>query len=395
MNDPQLDSILRYQGYGFAGFSSELKLVSWNPQFEKFCKVQALKEQAKISDVIPETFGLDETLKNLGKSEKKYFSLENINRKQKNHEIFYYDLFFYPYPERQISLLCLVKNVTVEARQRQQINQQKYEISLLESLLVSRRGIIKESYVGNSEAVQEIKSKIEKVSKVPAKTVLIQGELGTGKKLVGRLIHFSSESADAPFIEVQSSTLTEQKLGYRASVANKDAADYIPPGQKGILADADGGTLFLDDVEELPPNLQICLVDFLETGKIPCRGGLPDKKLDVRLIAATRADLKDMVEKARFREDLYYRFNSVVFSLPPLRDLGEDILTVAHHYMQIYNAQFKKRVKGFTPEAEQLMLSYPWPGNVRELANCIERAMIFTEGELIGAGDLTVLSLQR
>lgn len=389
-----MNSILRNQGYGFAGFSSDLKLISWNPLFEKFCKARALVEKAKIADVIPETFGLEDVLINLSGGEQKYFSLENINRKQKNHEILYYDLYFYPYPERQIALLCLVKDVTVEARQKQQINQQKYEISLLESLLASRRGIMKVNFVGSSEPIRDIKSKIEKVSRVPTKTVLICGEFGTGKNLVGRLIHFSSESTDAPFIEVHSRTLTEKKLGFQSSGIETDTSDFIPPGQNGLLEDADGGTLFLDDIEELSPQLQACLVTFFETGKIPGRRGLPDKELKVRVIAATRVDLKELVRKGEFREDLFYRLSVVFLSLPPLRELGEDILTIALHYMQVCNAQFKKRVKGFAEPAKKLLLSYPWPGNVRELANCIERAMIFVDSEQIDSGDLSILSAQ-
>jgi len=209
---------------------------------------------------------------------------------------------------------------------------------------------------------------------------------------VGRLIHFSSESADAPFIEAHASTLTELKLGLLSSDKESEGSDYIPPGQNGLLVDADGGTLFLDDVEDLSPQLQASLVDFLETGKVPGRPGLPARELKVRLIAATRKDLKEMVRKGRFSEDLYYQLSTVLFSLPPLRELGEDILAIAHHYLQIYNAQFKKRLKGFTESAEQLLLSYSWPGNVRELANCIERAMIFADGEQIDSGDLAVLS---
>ena len=212
MKQEHLEEILEHQGYGIAVFSSDLDLVRCNIPFKKFCLPYTVPERAKIGETIPETIGLEEVLKGLPNSEEKYFILENINRKLQNSQTAYFNLYFYSFKDRKVPLLCLVRDVTSEAQQRQQINQQKYELRLLEGLLTSQRGVPSQSILGDSEPIRKMRSMIEKVSGVPVKTVLLQGEAGTGKKLAAKVIHYSSKSAGSPFVELNSAAIPESQL---------------------------------------------------------------------------------------------------------------------------------------------------------------------------------------
>ena len=390
-----LEYILEHQGYGVAGFSSDLGLVKCNSLFRIFGKPSAIDRQAKIDEIIPETIGLEETLKNLLSGKDKNFSLENVNRKQYGNQIVFYNLFFYPYDDRKVSLLCLVKEVTDEGRQRQQIRQQKFEIRLLEGLLDSRRRSISESIQGDSEPIRHIREMVERISQSPAKTVLLQGEAGTGKNLVARMVHQNSEIADAPFVGVHSTSIPEDQLESELFGYEKGSVTYSPSSRPGLLEEADGGTLYLDEVGELSFKLQVTLLSFLETRRFRRLRSNQEREVHVRFIAGTKHDLKEMVERGDFQEDLYNQLNVVSLSLPPLRDLGEDILKIALHFVRVYNAEFKKNIKGFTEDAEKVLLSHPWPGNVRELVNCVERAMIFIGKDRIDSADLIIPSAIR
>jgi transcriptional regulator with PAS, ATPase and Fis domain len=163
----------------------------------------------------------------------------------------------------------------------------------------------------------------------------------------------------------------------------------------GLLEEAAGGSIFLDEIGELPLNLQAKLLSALESKTIRRLGSNRAIRVNTRIIAATNRDLAAEVAAQRFREDLFYRLNVVALTMPPLRTLGEDIITIAHHLLSVFNLEFKKRVKCFTPAAEEKMHAYAWPGNVRELSNCIERAMIFAQDETIDAPEMILSAIPQ
>jgi DNA-binding NtrC family response regulator len=390
-----LQYILEHQRIGVAGFSSDLSLVKCNSIFRAFGKTSAIDRQAKIDEIIPETIGLEDTLMDLMSGKDKHFILENVNRKQFDNQIMFYNLFFYPYEGRRESLLCLVMGVTDAGRQEQKIRQQKFEIRLLEGLLDSRRRFISESIQGDSEPIRKLREMIDKVSQSPARTILIQGDSGTGKNLVARMIHQSSKMTEAPFVEVHSTSIPENMLESELFGSEKGAASKTSSSGHGLIEAAAGGTLYMNEVGELSPKMQTALQSFLETRKFRPHGSSQEKEVHVRFIGGTKRDLKGMVERGEFQEDLYSQLNVVSISLPLLRDLGKDILKIALYFIEVYNTEFKKNIEGFTRDAEKALLSHSWPGNVRELANCVERAMIFIDKDKIDSSDLIIPNTPR
>jgi transcriptional regulator with PAS, ATPase and Fis domain len=179
--------------------------------------------------------------------------------------------------------------------------------------------------------------------------------------------------------------LESELFGYE-----KGAFTHATVSRSGLFEEAQGGTVFLDEIGELPLNMQAKLLHVLETKKFRRLGSNKIIEVKARLISATNRDLQKEVSRKEFREDLFYRLNVVLIQLPPLRELGEDIILIATHLLKIFNIEFKKQVKGFTEDARQLLLTYQWPGNVRELSNCLERTMIFIEKDWIEAPDLVV-----
>jgi two-component system response regulator AtoC len=206
--------------------------------------------------------------------------------------------------------------------------------------------------------------------------ILIQGESGTGKELIARAIHRQSNRSNKPFVDVNCAaipgTLLESELfGYEPG-AFTDARKR----KLGLVEYANGGTILLDEIGEMSIHLQAKFLRMLEDGHIRRLGGNENIPLDVRFIFSTNRDLARMVAENAFREDLFYRISVVPIMIPPLRERNDDLLLLAHHYLEEFNKKFKKKVKGFTPEAEQILTAYRWPGNVRELKNIIERIMI-------------------
>jgi transcriptional regulator with PAS, ATPase and Fis domain len=392
MKQDRLEEIFEHQGFGIAWFSSDLSLVRCSPIFKIFSRSTSVEPQTKIGNVIPEAIGLEEVLKNLLTGKEKYFSLENVNRKWHMGQILFFDLYFYAFDDRKVPLICLVKEVTVEGRQEQQIKQQKYEIRLLEDLLYSRRRILSESIIGDSEPIRKIRDMIDKVSRKRAKAVLLLGETGTGKNLAARMIHRSLEDSDVPFVEVNSAAIPETQLESELFGYEKGAFAGATDSRKGLIEDADGGILFLDEIGELSKNIQAKLISFLDSGKYRRLGSHKKSEVNVRLIAASNRNLQELVKEGQFREDLYLRLNVLTMTLPPLRELGNDILKIALHFVDVYNTELKKNISGFTEAAEKALHSHPWPGNVRELANYIERSMIFIDKERIDTADLSLPS---
>jgi DNA-binding NtrC family response regulator len=241
--------------------------------------------------------------------------------------------------------------------------------------------------IGKSAAMQEVFDLVRRVAATSV-GVLVTGESGTGKELVARAIHFNSTRATRPFVAVNCAaipdTLLESELfGYKRG-AFTDARQDHP----GMFVEANGGTLFFDEIAELSPALQAKLLRVIQEREIRPLGALRSEKVDVRLIAATNRDLESRLRDGSFREDLFYRLNVIQIALPPLRDRGQDILLLADHFLVQCSGRSQKRVRGLTQAALTTMLGYPWPGNVRELENVIERAVALVEAGEIDVGDL-------
>ncbi|MGQ9810677.1 MAG: sigma-54 interaction domain-containing protein, partial [bacterium] len=237
--------------------------------------------------------------------------------------------------------------------------------------------------VGKSEIMQRISDLIEKVASSKASTVLIQGESGTGKGLIARAIHKKSNSRERPFIEITCSSLPETLLESELFGYEKGAFTDAKSSKIGLVELAQGGTLFLDEIGELPLNLQAKLLRLIETKCFRRIGGVRDIEVDTRVIAATNCDLKSAMEHGKFREDLYFRLMVIPIYVPPLRERKEDIPILARHFIDYFNEELKKYVRGVSKQAMQAMLQYDWPGNVRELRNTIERAILLESTDLI------------
>ncbi len=237
--------------------------------------------------------------------------------------------------------------------------------------------------IGSSPAMTKMLSLARKVAQSEASSVLLQGESGTGKDLVAKAIHYSSRRSEAPFVAINCaaipSTLIESELfGYE-----KGAFTDAKNRKEGLFEQAEGGTIFLDEIGELELGLQAKLLRVLEEGAFRRVGGLKDLPLDVRVIAASNRDLKTESDAGNFRLDLYYRLSVIQIDIPPLRERGDDILILGEYYLKQFNQKLRKQIHGLAPEVSSIFRNYAWPGNVRELRNVIERVMILEDSELI------------
>jgi DNA-binding NtrC family response regulator len=249
-----------------------------------------------------------------------------------------------------------------------------------------------EAIIGQSPSMIAVKALLERVAASPASTVLLTGETGTGKDLVAKAIHYHSDRASRPFVNITCSALPEQLLESELFGHERGAFTDARQQKRGLFETADGGTVFLDEIGEMTPGLQSKLLRFLEEKTFKRVGGLNDIRVDVRVIAATNRNLEDEVKAGKFREDLFYRLQVMPIVLPSLRERRGDVLLLANFYINRYNSEFRKRVKGLTPEAQALLEQYRWPGNVRELRNAIERAMLLADKDRLGPDDFTTLS---
>jgi len=238
--------------------------------------------------------------------------------------------------------------------------------------------------VGDSTAIQQVRALLLKIAASPASTVLLTGESGTGKDLAAKVIHYASARANGPFMNITCSALPETLLESELFGHERGAFTGADRQKRGLIESADGGTVFLDEIGEMVPALQAKLLRFLEEKSFKRVGGSQDLRVDVRVIAATNRTLEDEVRKGNFREDLYYRLNVVPILLPALRHRSDDIPLLVSYYIDQYNDEFRKRVKGVTAEAMAALKAHTWPGNVRELRNAVERAMLLTEGSELG-----------
>jgi transcriptional regulator with PAS, ATPase and Fis domain len=216
---------------------------------------------------------------------------------------------------------------------------------------------------------------VEKVAPLDT-TVLIQGETGTGKEMIAKLIHRLSPRAEENFLPINCGALPDTLIEAELFGYEKGSFTGASGQKKGLFESADGGTIFLDEINNASPSLQIKLLRVLQEGNFIRVGGVETIKANVRVIAASNADLGKEVQEGRFRKDLFYRLNIISLSVPPLRDRKNDIPCLAHHFLSKYRKRLSKEMNSFSPEVMTSLKEYPWPGNVRELENCIEHAIV-------------------
>ena len=241
--------------------------------------------------------------------------------------------------------------------------------------------------VGNSPAMQQVVDMIDQVARSQA-TVLVTGASGTGKELVAQQIHEKSDRADGPFVRLHCAALSENLLESELFGHEKGAFTGATHQRKGRFEEADGGTLLLDEIGEIPEPTQVKLLRFLQQREFERVGGNETISVDVRIIAATNRDLEEAVRQGIFREDLYYRLNVINLQLPPLKARRDDIPLLARHFAAIYAEANDKEIERITPEAMEALKSYDWPGNVRELENAVERATVLASNQTLTLDDL-------
>jgi DNA-binding NtrC family response regulator len=253
---------------------------------------------------------------------------------------------------------------------------------------LSQRQTAFTNIIGSSESMQKVFSVMEKV--IPNKSnILITGESGTGKGLVAQAIHEAGPRKDKPFIAINCGAIPENLLESELFGHKKGAFTSANEDKKGLITMAHTGTLFLDEIGELPQALQVKLLHVIQTRELTPVGDTRVITVDVRIIAATNADLMQRVKEGRFREDLYYRLNVIEIHMPSLRERRDDIPVLIKHFMHVFAKEAEKTIKDIDYEAMQALLAYDWPGNIRELRNTIERATVLADGEVITMHDLT------
>jgi two-component system, NtrC family, response regulator AtoC len=242
--------------------------------------------------------------------------------------------------------------------------------------------------VGESDVMVGVRALLQKIAESPASTVLLTGESGTGKDLAAKVIHYASDRASKPFMNITCSALPEALMESELFGHERGAFTGADRQKRGLLESADGGTVFLDEIGEMVPGLQAKMLRFLEEKSFKRVGGSVDLRVDVRVVAATNRKLESEVREGRFREDLYYRLNVLPIELPPLRGRPDDIPLLINYYVDTYNREFRKHVRGVESSAMDALKRYGWPGNVRELRNVVERAMLLAEGPMLTLGDV-------
>ncbi len=281
-----------------------------------------------------------------------------------------------PFDHKELSLQ--IRNALEKQRLMSQIRD-------LETIIQDKYNI--SNIVGKSDKMKKVFEQIGQVAKTDF-TVYIYGESGTGKELVAKAIHCNSLRAAKPFVAVNCGALPETLLESELFGHVKGAFTDAHQAKKGLFAQADKGTIFLDDISEAPPSLQIKLLRVLQEQEIRPIGSDSSEKVDVRVIVATNKDLASEVQEGRFREDLFYRIHVIPIYLPPLRERKEDIPLLADYFLKKYSQGLDKKIEGISPEAMRKMMLYDWPGNVRELENKIECAVALCKKPIITPEDI-------
>ena len=289
---------------------------------------------------------------------------------------------FIPKPFRADQVLLVVR----KAIEREGLRR---EVAQLHDELVALRA--PSGIVGRSPLISQALALADKVARHPS-TVLITGESGTGKELIARHIHDASPRASRPFVAVNCAAIPEALLESELFGHAKGAFTGATTERQGLFEEAHEGTLFLDELGDLPVPLQVKLLRALQEGEVRRVGDNASRSVDVRLVAATARDLEADVADGKFRADLYYRINVVRIHLPALRERSEDVPELVRHFVDRFNRRLGMHVTGVTPAAMRALVEYPWPGNVRELENVVERAMVLTDGPQLAVEQLPTLS---
>jgi DNA-binding NtrC family response regulator len=274
-----------------------------------------------------------------------------------------------PFPFQQLD--AAVERALANARTRRQIATLTSERRAANAL---------DAIVGGSASVEQVRTMIGRLAQSDTTTVLIEGESGAGKEVVARAIHFQSARADRPFLQVNCAALPEHLLESELFGHERGAFTDAHAQKRGLFETAEGGSVMLDEIGDLPPGGQAKLLRLLENKTFRRVGGVQELRADVRVIAATNVNLEERVQEGRFRADLFFRLNVVRIVVPPLREHVEDVPTLAVHFIARFNQEMKRNVRGVSPAAMEMLKAYRWPGNVRELRNVVERAFILHAG---------------
>lgn len=276
-------------------------------------------------------------------------------------------------------LISAVRRVLEKLRLRRTIDSQPQGVSANPAGLV-----------GESSAMKKVFAAVSKAAPTAA-TILIAGESGTGKELIARAIHYQSPRASAPFVPVNCAAIPDTLIESELFGYVKGAFTGANESRAGFFQTADGGTIFLDEISATSVSTQVKLLRVLQEREVCMVGSAKPRKVDIRIVAATNKDLSMLVSKGQFREDLYFRLNVISISLPPLRDRGDDVLLLVHHFADKFARETGKAEPRFSDEALQVLRNYRWPGNVRELENVVQRLVVMTDGDLIEVADLPSL----
>jgi two-component system response regulator AtoC len=249
--------------------------------------------------------------------------------------------------------------------------------------------------VGDSPVMHALRELLRKVAASPASTVLLTGESGTGKDLAAKVLHYNSQRAHRPFVNITCSAIPETLLESELFGHERGAFTDARQQKRGLFEQADGGTVFLDEIGEMVPALQAKLLRVLEEKAFKRVGGAHDIRVDVRVIAATNRNLEEQVRTGQFREDLFYRLNVLPIGLPPLRSHLDDVAALVAFYIDLFNREFRKSVRGPSPDAARELRTYGWPGNIREVRNAVERAMLLTDSPWLEPHDFPAVAARR
>jgi two-component system response regulator HydG len=264
----------------------------------------------------------------------------------------------------------------------------KEENRFLKETLASR--FDRRNLIARSDVMIRLLDTVSQVAPSEA-TVLITGESGTGKEMIAGAIHFNSARKDGPFVKINCAAITETLLESELFGHEKGAFTGADRRKEGKFRQAEGGTIFLDEVSEMSLSMQVKLLRVVQERELTRVGGEEVIRIDVRVIAATNRDLMKETEAGRFREDLFYRLNVVGIRVPPLRERKEDIPLISQHFLKMFAEKNRKEIKGFTPRAMDRLLKHPWPGNVRELMNAVERGVVLSRSEYLDESELPLI----